>query len=292
MGVFKMSLQSYRCCCTENLCYKKLRSRCVDFNKEGKSFYQNAVRNISQDYVDVDCCYIVDVDAVKPTEIKEDNSLHQTPILQFYELSQESLNFLESVQMINKPIVEFPPLPKTGKFVDKTLVLDLDETLVHSSLKFNQDADLHFSLNVPDVGSQDIFVKLRPFLNQFLSYASSRFEIVVFTASPNSYANKLLDLIDPTHSYIDHRLFRNNCHFHQGHYIKDLEIIGRDLDKIVIIDNSVEAVSFQLQNAVLIDDFYGDQGDQCLLDLIPLLDILETFIDSRDAIAHYYKNML
>ena len=70
--------------------------------------------------------------------------------------------------MISKPIVEFPPLPQTGKFTDKTLVLDLDETLVHSSLKLSQDADLHFTLNVPDVGSQDIFVKLRPFLNQFL----------------------------------------------------------------------------------------------------------------------------
>ena len=60
----------------------------------------------------------------------------------------------------------------------------------------------------------------------------------------------------------------------------------------MIIDNSVEAMSFQLQNGVLIDDFYGDQSDTCLLDLIPLLDMLETFNDSRDAIAHYYQNLV
>ena len=70
--------------------------------------------------------------------------------------------------MINKPIVEFPQLPRLEKFSKKTLVLDLDETLVHSSLHYIPDADVQLQLSVPEVGQQTIYVKLRPYLTQFL----------------------------------------------------------------------------------------------------------------------------
>ena len=48
-----------------------------------------------------------------------------------------------------------------------------------------------------------------------LSLAASKFEVVVFTASPGRYANKLLDILDPGHCLVHHRLDREHCHYHQ-----------------------------------------------------------------------------
>ena len=47
------------------------------------------------------------------------------------------------------------------------------------------------------------------------SLAASKFEVVVFTASPGRYANKLLDILDPGHCLVHHRLDREHCHYHQ-----------------------------------------------------------------------------
>ena len=88
--------------------------------------------------------------------------------MNFFELSQESLLFLDSLKDIRRPPVEWSPLPRLARDGLKTLVLDLDETLVHSSLKFQPDADLVFQLSVPDAGLQTVYVKIRPFLEEFL----------------------------------------------------------------------------------------------------------------------------
>ena len=88
--------------------------------------------------------------------------------MNFFELSQESLLFLDSLKDIRRPPVEWSPVPRLARDGLKTLVLDLDETLVHSSLKFQPDADLVFQLSVPDAGLQTVYVKIRPFLEEFL----------------------------------------------------------------------------------------------------------------------------
>ena len=48
-----------------------------------------------------------------------------------------------------------------------------------------------------------------------LSYAASKFELILFTASPIMYAKKVLEHIDPEHRFFDHKLFREHCHYHQ-----------------------------------------------------------------------------
>ena len=101
-------------------------------------------------------------------QVEGNCNLGQAPILNFFELSQESLLFLDSLRSVRKPAVEWSPLPGLARDGLKTLVLDLDETLVHSSLKFQPDAHLVFELSVPDAGLQTVYVKIRPFLEQFL----------------------------------------------------------------------------------------------------------------------------
>ena len=59
-------------------------------------------------------------------------------------------------------------------------------------------------------------IYLISYINKILlSLAASKFEVVVFTASPGRYANKLLDILDPGHCLVHHRLDREHCHYHQ-----------------------------------------------------------------------------
>jgi CTD small phosphatase-like protein 2 len=91
-----------------------------------------------------------------------------------------------------------------------TLVLDLDETLVHCSVEGGGPADLVFPVNFNGVQYQ-VGVKLRPFMDRFLRSVADKFEVVVFTASQQVYADTLLDIIDPKRELIKHRLFRDSC---------------------------------------------------------------------------------
>jgi len=213
-------------------------------------------------------------------------------VTKFLELPQHTTDFLSSVPP-HRPLVELPLLPKYQR-KDKTLVLDLDQTLVHSTLTTMNQPDYTMEINVPDTGLRTVYVKLRPYLLKFLKFASSLFEVVVFTASPTVYANRVLDRLDPHHELIDHRMFRHHCHHHhhhKAHYIKDLCALGRDLSKVVIIDNSVEAFAFQLDNGVLIEDFLGSPEDTALLRMEEFLVKLAQAKDARQAVHDYYDQL-
>lgn len=112
-----------------------------------------------------------------------------------------------------------------------TLVLDLDETLVHCSVEPVEKPDVIFPVDF-NGATYHVHVKKRPHLDVFLSSVSKLFEVVVFTASQQVYAEKLLDILDPDRSRIDHRLFREACLCVHGNYIKDLDVLGRNLSTV------------------------------------------------------------
>ncbi|KAF2714558.1 NIF-domain-containing protein [Pleomassaria siparia CBS 279.74] len=154
----------------------------------------------------------------------------------------------------------------------KCLVLDLDETLVHSSFKILHQAD--FTIPVEIEGQyHNVYVIKRPGVDAFMKRVGELYEVVVFTASVSKYGDPLLDQLD-IHGVVHHRLFRESCYNHQGNYVKDLSQIGRDLRETIIIDNSPTSYIFHPQHAVPISSWFSDAHDNELLDLIPVLEDL------------------
>lgn len=154
----------------------------------------------------------------------------------------------------------------------KCLVLDLDETLVHSSFKILHQAD--FTIPVEIEGQfHNVYVIKRPGVDQFMKRVGELYEVVVFTASVSKYGDPLLDQLD-IHKVVHHRLFRESCYNHQGNYVKDLSQVGRDLRETIIIDNSPTSYIFHPQHAVPISSWFSDAHDNELLDLIPVLEDL------------------
>merc|ERR1711874_594216 len=175
--------------CGELYCTSKiLRSRsvtCCYKHKKAAVFTNKVDADELSDIVDDCAC-----DLERRTQyVPEVWDVTQEPaVLTHFDLPQSTLDFL--LTLTPPPPVEVPALPKHQRR-DKTLVLDLDETLVHSTLKFTEESDFQFTVNIPEAGPRTVYVKTRPFLSKFLQYASTLFEIVVFTASPTMYANRV-----------------------------------------------------------------------------------------------------
>ncbi|CAK9168003.1 unnamed protein product, partial [Ilex paraguariensis] len=176
-------------------------------------------------------------------------------------------------------------LPKeTRKVKSVTLVLDLDETLVHSTLEYCNDADFTFSV-VFNMKEHTVYVKQRPYLRTFLERVAEKFEIAIFTASQSIYAKQLLDILDPDGKIISRRAYRESCIFSDGNYTKDLTILGVDLAKVAIIDNSPQVFQLQVNNGIPIRSWFDDPSDCALISLLPFLGTLVDADDVRPIIA-------
>ncbi|XP_061533948.1 carboxy-terminal domain RNA polymerase II polypeptide A small phosphatase 1-like isoform X2 [Phycodurus eques] len=145
------------------------------------------------------------------------------------------------------------------------VVIDLDETLVHSSFK--------------------VYVLKRPHVDEFLKRMGEMFECVLFTASLAKYADPVSDLLDKWGAFRC-RLFRESCVFHRGNYVKDLSRLGRDLNKVIIVDNSPASYIFHPDNAVPVASWFDDMSDTELLDLIPFFERLSKVDNVYTVLKH------
>ncbi|KXJ77256.1 hypothetical protein RP20_CCG008008 [Aedes albopictus] len=93
-----------------------------------------------------------------------------------------------------------------------------------------------------------VYVLKRPHVDEFLKKMGELYECVLFTASLAKYADPVADLLDKWNVFRA-RLFRESCVYHMGNYVKDLNKLGRDLQKIVIVDNSPASYIFHPDNA-------------------------------------------
>ena len=147
-----------------------------------------------------------------------------------------------------------PFLPEIDKKYKFTLVLDMDETLVH-----------FFFTNM-----NGMFI-VRPYCFDFLNELNNYYEIVTFTAGIKDYADNILNLLDINDNIIKYRLYRSHVTNAPFSYYKDLKLLGRDLKKIIIIDNLRENFRLQPDNGLFIKTWTSDVNDTQFKDLLNIL---------------------
>eukprot|EP00511_Aplanochytrium_stocchinoi_P003337 CAMPEP_0204843176 /NCGR_PEP_ID=MMETSP1346-20131115/47823_1 /ASSEMBLY_ACC=CAM_ASM_000771 /TAXON_ID=215587 /ORGANISM="Aplanochytrium stocchinoi, Strain GSBS06" /LENGTH=196 /DNA_ID=CAMNT_0051982269 /DNA_START=654 /DNA_END=1244 /DNA_ORIENTATION=- len=173
-----------------------------------------------------------------------------------------------------------------------TVVLDVDETLIHSRLTSSQSRFRQTEERKDNAGSceefkivledgETVWVNKRPGLDGFLLEVSQRYEIVAYTAGLEEYAKPLLDWLDPRGVIFRHRLYRDSCLFIRGYYVKDLQKLNRSLNRTVLVDNNAFCFLPQLSNGIPISSFYDDPTDNALHVLNTFLKRLENENDVR-----------
>ena len=170
----------------------------------------------------------------------------------------------------------------------RTIIIDLDETLIHCVEKPEMG---DFSINIQLSPTQIIRVgvNIRPFAREVLASANKDFEVILFTASQKCYADEVMDYLDPTGELIHHRLYRENCLLKSGVYIKDLRIFAnRNIEDIVIVDNSAYCFGYQLENGIPIISWFDDVNDRELYKLIDYIKILAQVPDIKLVNRHTF----
>lgn len=184
--------------------------------------------------------------------------------------------FQTSIEKISASILE---KHKAGlQFSDDKalLILDLDETLIHS------DLDLKWSVHDQYLDTEDgsvIPLNLRPYLFEFLDFCAQYFEMVIFTASCSDYANPIIDFIEKDQKYFKYRFYREHCLTYGNLFLKDLSIFNKPLNKTVIVDNNIFSFAHYLRNGVLISSYTNESDD---LDLCSLMEYFKTLIAVDD----------
>lgn len=155
------------------------------------------------------------------------------------------------------------------------IMLDLDETLIRAeAFNFNKTYSHVINVKIGEDQFQNFGVMVRPYATEFLEAISRDHKIVVYTASVQEYAEKVVGVLDPHRKYIDHVLAREHCSFVGGLFVKNLDIgVHHDitLDNIIIVDNYVHSYALHLDQGVPIKPFYGDMNDKELLLLTDVL---------------------
>ena len=173
---------------------------------------------------------------------------------------------------INKEKEINPPfLPKKEPKYKYSLILDLDETIVHYIKYKNSE-----------------YVQVRPYLDDFIKELSDYYEIIIFTASYQNYADLAINGID-IDKRIKYRLYRQHTMKIGNTIIKDLSKLGRDLKKIIIVDNCSENYSLQPKNGINLIDFTGNNNDDILLYLKK--DLIDLYKKNPDDVRPYLKQI-
>ena len=169
------------------------------------------------------------------------------------------------------PQYYLPPKKEKYKY---TLVLDLDETLVHVKMFPDGKAKLTY----------------RPGLFKFLSKMKKLYELVLFTGSLPEYCNKIMTCMERNEKYFEYKLYRQHCTKINEHYVKDLSKLGRELNSVIIVDNLSSSFISQPERGILIKDFHDGMSDGNILrDLGNILEkiCIEETSDIRYSLRKY-----
>ena len=254
---------------------KNNKIKTIDLNA---SLLIKKLRYILQKYpTEYSDIYISLLDNLDPLTYEEINNFFRKYILREdnYEGSIVASSYLKKnkyYEPFSPPYLAYPsPKPYT-------LVLDLDETLVYFKIKSNKEGTL----------------RVRPYLYSFLEEMGHYYELVIWTSATESYANSLIDAIEYEKKYFDFILFREHAIIIDNDFVKDLTRIGRDLDRVIMIDDMPQNFRLQKDNGINIKPFFGDDmDDMALYDLVPILKhIAESRNDVRIELNKYREEII
>jgi Dullard-like phosphatase family protein len=215
----------------------------------------------------------------RPSALKDKDSIYEDHLFQTF----EALKFVKTLPKADLKLLKEKTVrlaKKPGYEDKKTIIFDLDETLVHCVNDINTKCDVTLKINFPTGGAIDTRINVRPYANECLKESGKYFEVIVFTASQKCYADAVLDYLDPNNELVHHRLYRENCVSVNGVFVKDLRVIAdRRLQDIVIVDNSAYSFGYQLDNGIPIISWTDDPYDR---ELYNLIDYIKILADSND----------
>ena len=190
-------------------------------------------------------------------------------------INKNNINSLFSNNVISKipnyPLLNYPPKKEL------TLILDLDETLI--SFQYSKE------------NKKQGILYLRPGLRIFLKEISELYEIIIFTSSTREYASPIIDKIEKENKFFSARLYREHNIIINNEYIKDISLLGRNIEKVIIVDNMIQNFRLQKDNGILIRWYCGDENDNVLFNLKKLLmRIYEEREDDVRNLIKKYKN--
>jgi CTD small phosphatase-like protein 2 len=204
-------------------------------------------------------------------------------------LNREKNNSNQNKKSLNC-VPYLPPLSQELKQNYKyTIVIDIDETLGHFiqneiSMKYFNNYGYIFEDNTNKIlfktnNKNKIKVGMfliRPYAKYFLEKLNNLFfEIVIFSAGTKEYCDKVLDILDINNNIIKYRLYRSHLSLRNiNNDVKDLSLLGRDLSKVIMIDNFSENYKLQQDNGLPINSWFGDANDTSLRDLIPIMNYI------------------
>ena len=118
--------------------------------------------------------------------------------------------------------------------------------------------------------------------------------VIVFTAATEDYANPIIDAIEKKGIKFEHRLYRIHTVVISNDFVKDLNRLGRDMGRIIIVDNMEQNYKLQPENGITIRPFWGkDANDMALIDLLGILiDIAKKNMDVRAGISYFKEDII
>ena len=234
---------------TNNKSLSSMKKRKINITKGGKNNNRMYNKNngndddCNDDNNNVDNADVISVKSSKSSHYYGKIDKHNFKILQL-------LNEYEK----NKIEPPFITIPNKKKY---SLVLDLDETLIN--------------LEIKDKTSNKCILRFRPGLFSFLSEIKPFCELITFTSASKEYARPIINEIELKNKYFDYCLFREHSIICGNDFVKDISRIGRDMKKIIIIDNMEENFRLNKKNGIKIYPFYGDENDNVLNELKKIL---------------------
>ena len=162
-----------------------------------------------------------------------------------------------------------------------TLLISLDGTLIH------------FKIDNKNKNNNKGIIQLRPGLNEFLSDIKPYYEIIAFSNGDKKYTDLLINSLDKNKIFFENKLYREHCIIMNNDFVKDISKLGKDLSKIIIVDNLVQNYRLNLENGINIKSFNGEINDKILKELGKILIKIAKFGgDIRRGISYYKDDII